>query len=114
MPMVNQVEDTHDGDKSRLQRNRSPFEAVIAAAVPSFMMIERDALGHLENRELASGENDSADVGMSLDLDVLLGREFAWLEQDSIRDADLAHIVQWSGQADQLHVLLGKTDGSSE
>src|ERR1700730_9799674 len=104
--MSNHVEDIHDADNSRLQRNRIPFEAIIAVAVPSFMMIERDALGHLENRELASGENDSADVGMSLDLNILLGREFACLEQDSIRDADLAHIVQWCGQSDQLHVLL--------
>ena len=96
------VEDVGDVDEPRLERDRLAREAVgIAAAVPALVVRAGDPLRDAEHLRLAVGEHARAEHRVRLDdLELLVG-ELAGLEQDRVRDRDLAEVVQRRGLADE-------------
>jgi hypothetical protein len=65
------------------------------------MMRAGDLLGHPEHLRSAVREHAGTEHGMRLDDLELLGLQSAGLEQDRVRDRDLAEVVQRRGLADQ-------------
>src|SRR5262249_5029052 len=66
----------------------------IAAPVPMFVVRERDLLGELQQRVVAARKDLRADVDVRLHDAVLISGEPIQLQENSIRYADFAEVVQ--------------------
>ena len=88
----------HVGDRARAAPTSgiaSPREPVrVAAAVPALVVRAGDPLGHLEHLGAAVLEHARAEHRVGLDDLELLRLEPPGLEQDRVRDGDLAEVVQ--------------------
>ena len=102
--MHEHVEDVGDVGDPRDGRDRLAGEAVgVARAVPALVVVADDPLGDLEQLRIAAAEHARAQQRVRLDdLELLLGQP-AGLEQDRVRDRDLADVVQRRGVADEVH-----------
>ena len=109
-PLVDEdVEHVGDVHQPADQRDVLPRQARgVALAVPALVVGARDVLRGLEQRRAALGEDPRADRGVRLDdLELLVG-EPVGLEQDRVRDRDLAQVVQRRGAADQVDLVVGQ------
>ena len=100
--MHEHVEDVGDRDEPRDERDRLPREPVrVAAAVPALVVRAGDPLGDREQLRVAALEHPGAEHRVGLDHLVLLRLQPPRLEQDRVRDGDLAEVVQGRRLADQ-------------
>src|SRR3954447_19404776 len=95
------VEHVGDVHEPRLDRDRLARQAVrIPAAVPALVVMARDRLRGLQQVRPAVGQHARAEHRVRLDdLELLVG-QLAGLEQDRVRDRDLADVVQRRRAAD--------------
>ena len=77
----------------------------ISRAVPPFVMAARDDRSHLKHRRARAGEQARAQRGVGLHHLVLLCVERPALEQDAVRDRELADVVQRRRLAYELDLL---------
>jgi len=70
------------------------------------MVGARDRLGHSDQFRPTALENLRADLTVGLDQLEFLSRESAGFEQDAVRNADLANIMQRRRAANQLDLIL--------
>src|SRR6056297_3523198 len=93
-PLVGEcIPDIHDGEKPGRQRNGlSAQPAGVAAAVPFLVVAPGYVYAGLEKRYLF--EQATPDVRMRLHQMPFVGIELSRLDQDRIRDAYLADVVQ--------------------
>ena len=87
-----------------------PGDACVAVAVPALVVVERDLLRQAQDREAAARQDARADRRVRLHQLELLGGQLAQLQQDRIRNADLADVVQRRRAADQRHLRVGQSD----
>src|SRR5213083_1741451 len=87
-----------DRDDASLDRYRLTGQpARITTSVPLLLVAQRNRRRHLEDGRGRSGHQPVPLLGVSLDDRTLLRRERPWLEQDRVRDGDLADVVQGGG-----------------
>ena len=88
-----------DGDETTAQRNRVALQGTrVAAAVPPLVVRDGDLGGQLDQRGLAAGEDGGADGRVCLHhLELGVGQRPRLLE-DVVGHANLAHVVQPTGQ----------------
>src|SRR6266702_2737908 len=95
-------------DNPPLQRNLLALQPVrVARSIPPFMMGEGDGRRHLQERVGRPMQDVAADNGMRLDNLELLGSEAVRLEQDGIRNTDLADIVHRACPSNGVDELIG-------
>ena len=89
------VEDVGEVHEPGRQRDRIARQAAwIAAAVPALVVVAGDRLGRLDDVGIAALQHPRAEHGVRFDdLEFLLGQT-SRLEQDRVRDRDLADVVQ--------------------
>jgi hypothetical protein len=80
----------------------------IAEAVPALVVAQRNLFRELEQREPAARQDVGTDYRVRLDDVALPDIETTLLEQDRIRDADLADVVQRRSARDQLVRVSGE------
>ena len=78
------------------------------------MVVAGDRLGRVQQVRAAAGQHARAQHGVGLDdLELLVG-QLAGLEQDRVRDRDLADVVQRRGAVDQRHLAVGQAQPARE
>ena len=97
------VEHVGDGGDPALERNvLAPEPRRVAGAVVALVMGQRNRGGEVEELRARTDEQLVADRGVPLDLTPLSFVECARLQQHTIRDRDLAYVVQGAPNADAL------------
>jgi hypothetical protein len=115
-PIADQrVEEIGDRGDPALERDLLSGEpARIPGAVPALVMSEGNRRREREQPRRRAGEDAVADLGVPLDDLPLRFGQRPGLEQDAVRDADLADVVQAAGDADQLAVLVVEAEAARE
>ena len=86
---------------------RLPGQPVrVAAAVVPLVVGERDERGETEQLALGLGEDRVPGTAVLLHDEAFLVGERALLEQDGVRDGDLADIVQPCGEPDRVRLVV--------
>ena len=110
-PVRQSVEDVGDRGDAAEQRYLLAGDSVrIATAVEALVVRRRDLLGDVEQRRAAAGKDRAADFDVGLDEPELGLGERPGLEQDPIRDADLADVVQRRPLVDQVRLVLSQLE----
>jgi hypothetical protein len=104
----------HGDDPSRERDLLASKPTGVASAVPALVVGERDALRHTEHLATAAGKDLGAYRRVGLDLLELLVSEPARLQQDRVRNPDLADVVERGGAPDQLDLLVGQAEPERE
>jgi hypothetical protein len=78
-----------------------------AARVTISTAAQRARPATLQERKVAPSEDAGADRGLCLHPFEFVRCQSARLEQDAVRDADLAHVVEGSGLAEEQEFLRG-------
>ena len=99
-------------DYARTQGDVLAAQVLGIACPVVVLLVMEDQRHHVQ--ELSLLDDPLAQQRMLLDLVPLVGREAALLGQDSVGDADLAHIVQPSTLADKLDLRSGEPDPSGD
>ena len=109
------VEDVCHGGDAPFERDRLAGEAVgIAVPVPALVVDERNRRGKLEHLRGGAAEQPMADLGVALHRAPLLVGEAISLQQDLVRDRDLADVVQRACVAQQPAALLVEPHASRD
>ncbi len=112
----------HVGDRHQPGRNRDvvPSQSLrVARPVPFLLMAVRDLLGKLEEIDLDTQaslglfDRIAAQLAMGLHDLELFGVEPPGLQQDAVRNADLADVMQRRRLAQQIDRLLGQEPGEA-
>src|SRR6266403_5699094 len=99
------VQRIRDGEDARAQRDRlSPELVRISSAVPALLVREHDLRGGAE--EVDGLQDPVAHLRMPPHLRPLGLGQGTWLEEDAVRDADLADVVEERAAADVLDLVL--------
>src|ERR1019366_10123326 len=105
------VEDVGDRDEATNERDLIAREPVrIALAVAALVVGERNLLAELQHARARAGEDLGPDRRVRLHHLELVGRQLARLQEDRVRDADLADVVERRSAADQLDILRRKVE----
>lgn len=95
---------------ARCKRNLFPLKrARVTGAVPFFMMRVRNRLGQYQELEGTAVQYAETDSGVRLHPLKFMRFESSGLEQNIIRDADLADIMQGCCRMNHADFLFGKT-----
>jgi hypothetical protein len=68
-------------------------------------MVERDLFTHPEHFGAAAGQDRGTYRRVRFHRGELFGRELSGLQQDGVGDADLADVMKWGRQLEDLDVL---------
>ena len=100
------VEDVGDRGDPALDGDLLTRETVgVAGAVDPLVMGERQERGQLEQLDVRAGEDAVADRGVRLHDQTLFVGQSSGLQENPVRDPDLADVVHRAGDSDQLHAL---------
>ena len=109
------VVDVADGADATLERDLLACQAAgIAGAVPALVVGAGDRLGHLDERRVRAREDLGALRRVRLHDPPLVRVESAWLEQDVVRDSDLADVVECAGVAKHVRSRGVESDAQRE
>ncbi len=104
----------HRGDAA-FDRDRIGDEPVrVPGAVVALVVRERDARSEIEQLRARAGEDAVTDRGVLLHLRALGVRERSGLEQDRVRDTDLADVVERARRPDRVAEGLLETEPSRD
>ena len=109
------VEDVRDSGDPPLERDRLAGDAAwIAGAVEALVVRERDRGRDVEQFRRRICEQAVADLGVPLHHAALGLGQGARLEQDPVRDRDLADVVEAARESDQLAALVVQLELAGE
>jgi hypothetical protein len=109
------VEHVRDGDDAPDDRDALAGKAAgVSAAVPPLVVRCGDHRGHLQHGGAAARQQPRAERRVGLHRITLFGREPSTLEQDAVRDRDLADIVQRRSFAQTPDLLATKSQADGD
>jgi hypothetical protein len=109
------VEYVGDRDDARRERYGLGVDpARVAGAIPALVVTQGDLLGHLQQREVASGKHGRSDTRVGLHPLELLPRQPPAFEQNAVGDADLSDVVKGRSLTEKEKLLLGQVKGGTD